>query len=30
MTPMQAIVAEHIPFITPVPDQARIRGSGRP
>jgi glutathione S-transferase len=24
MTPMQAIVAEHLPFITPTPDQARI------
>ena len=25
MTPMQTIVAEHIPFITPTPDQARIQ-----
>jgi glutathione S-transferase len=24
MTPTQAIVAEHLPFITPTPDQARI------
>jgi glutathione S-transferase len=24
MTPMQAIVAEHLPFITPTPDEARI------
>ena len=24
MTPMQAIVAEHIPFIIPTPDEARI------
>ena len=24
MTPMQAIVAEHLPFITPTPDQGRI------
>ena len=24
MTPMQAIVAEHLPFITPTPDHARI------
>jgi glutathione S-transferase len=24
MTPMQAIVAEHLPFITPMPDQGRI------
>jgi len=27
MTPMQAIVAEHIPFITPTPDEARIARS---
>jgi glutathione S-transferase len=24
MTPVQAIVAEHLPFITPTPDEARI------
>lgn len=24
MTPVQAIVAEHIPFLTPAPDEARI------
>jgi glutathione S-transferase len=24
MSPMQAIVAEHLPFITPTPDEARI------
>jgi glutathione S-transferase len=24
MTPMQAIVAEHLPFITPTPDEGRI------
>jgi glutathione S-transferase len=24
MTPVQAVVAEHLPFITPTPDQARI------
>jgi glutathione S-transferase len=24
MTPMQAIVAEHLPFLTPTPDAARI------
>jgi glutathione S-transferase len=27
MTPVQAIVAEHIPFLTPTPDQARIARS---
>jgi glutathione S-transferase len=24
MTPMQAIVAEHLPFLTPTPDEARV------
>ena len=24
MTPMQAVVAEHLPFITPMPDEGRI------
>lgn len=27
MTPVQAIVAEHIPFLTPAPDEARIARS---
>jgi glutathione S-transferase len=28
MTPMQAIVAEHLPFITPTPDPARVARAG--